>query len=116
MIGWEGLAPPCQIHLWVAEFPGRCPSLMGLSPSGCNCSGAYWDWQIGPARGVFSLQLSGAAGRPFVLMSSTNLMGWTPILTNVGAAPTFQFRGTNAASYSCRSFKIVPVGAARGEQ
>jgi hypothetical protein len=61
-----------------------------------------------PACGVFRLHLSGTGGRSFVVFTSTNLADWTPILTNIDVAPSFD-RVLGSKSDACRFFKIVPV-------
>jgi hypothetical protein len=62
-----------------------------------------------PACGTFQLHLSGTSGRNFVLQASTNLLDWTPILTNLNSQPTFDFTDTNIARYKCRFFRVVPI-------
>ncbi len=62
-----------------------------------------------PACGRFDLDLSGAAGRSFILQASTNLIDWSPILTNLNSRPTFHFSDTSAEGYPCRFFRVVPV-------
>lgn len=61
-----------------------------------------------PACGVFQLHLSETGGRSFVVFTSTNLMDWTPILTNIGVAPSFD-HVLGSKRDACRFFKIVPV-------
>lgn len=61
------------------------------------------------ACGTFAIHLTGTYGKKFVLMDSTNLLSWTPILTNFNSSPTFDFTDTNTANYSCRFFKVVPL-------
>ena len=62
-----------------------------------------------PSCGVFNLHLTGAAGRSFVLLTSTNLASWIPLLTNLGAQDTFEFTDTNTAGEPCRFFRLVPI-------
>ena len=61
------------------------------------------------ACGNFAIRLSGTYKKTFVLMASTNLSDWMPILTNYNSAATFDFTDTNAANYSCRFFRVVPL-------
>lgn len=61
-----------------------------------------------PACGVFRLHLSETGGRGFVVFTSTNLAEWTPILTNIDAAPSFD-GVLGSKSDACRFFKIVPI-------
>jgi hypothetical protein len=44
-----------------------------------------------------------------VLMASTNLVNWTPILTNLDSSASFDFTDPNTANYSCRFFRVVPL-------
>jgi hypothetical protein len=62
-----------------------------------------------PACATFSLHLTGTEGRSFILLASTNLTTWTPILTNLNSGVTFDYTGTNVAGYICRFFRVVPV-------
>jgi len=62
-----------------------------------------------PVCGEFFLHLTGTSGKNFVLMASTNLVNWTPILTNLDSSASFDFTDTNAANYSCRFFRVVPL-------
>jgi hypothetical protein len=59
--------------------------------------------------GGFNLHLMGAAGRSFVLYTSTNLNDWTPILTNVSSRDTFDFTDTEPATNQCRFFRVLPL-------
>lgn len=61
-----------------------------------------------PACGSFNLHLSDTAGRSFVLQASTNLVDWTPILTNLSSGPAFDFTDANVANYKCRFFRVLP--------
>lgn len=61
-----------------------------------------------PACGIFQLHIEGAEGRPFVLSTSSNLLDWTPILTNRSASP-FSYSDTNAAAYGCKFFRVIPA-------
>lgn len=61
-----------------------------------------------PACGAFRLHLTKTEGKSFVILESTNLIEWTPILTNINAAPNFDFtQGTT--NHACRFFKLVPL-------
>jgi hypothetical protein len=62
-----------------------------------------------PTYGAFSLQLTGAGGSSFVLCVSTNLVEWTPILTNLNSAATFGYADTNVTAYGCRFFRLTPI-------
>jgi hypothetical protein len=62
-----------------------------------------------PACGVFQLHLSETGGRGFVLLASTNLTEWTPILTNANPEATFDYTDREGTTHSCRFFKIIPL-------
>lgn len=62
-----------------------------------------------PTYGTFKIHLVGTAGQSFILQDSTNLMDWSPILTNNNFGGTFDYYDTNAVAYGCRFFRVVPV-------
>jgi hypothetical protein len=62
-----------------------------------------------PSCGTFRLRLTSTAGRSFVLLTSTNLADWTPVLTNVSSNETFDFADTNATTNQCRFFRVSPL-------
>jgi hypothetical protein len=62
-----------------------------------------------PACGSFNLHLTGTTGRNFILLASTNLVNWTPILTNLNSGETFDFTDSTQADYKCRFFRVLPV-------
>jgi hypothetical protein len=62
-----------------------------------------------PACGGFALHLTGTGGKNFMLMSSTNMTDWLPILTNYNSPASFDYLDTNAAGYSCRFFRVIPL-------
>ena len=62
-----------------------------------------------PVCGVFQLHLNNLEKQRFILLVSTNLVQWTPILTNFNPEPTFDFADTNANNYPCRYFQVVPL-------
>lgn len=61
------------------------------------------------ACGTFAIRLTGTYGKKFILMDSTNLMNWVPILTNLNSTPVFDYTDTNTANSPCRFFKVVPL-------
>jgi hypothetical protein len=62
-----------------------------------------------PTYGPFNLHLTGTQGQSFVLQDSTNLLDWSPILTNLNSAATFDYYDTNMLQYGCRFFRVLPV-------
>ena len=60
----------------------------------------------GYGAGGFSFNLAGTAGSLYVVETSTNLVDWVPVLTNT--AP-FNFVDPNAAQFSCRFYKSIPL-------
>lgn len=62
-----------------------------------------------PACGTFRLHLNETAGRNLVLLASTNLTDWAPILTNLNCKESFEYTDTNVGAYPCRFFRVVTV-------
>jgi hypothetical protein len=61
------------------------------------------------ACGTFAIHLTGTYKKTFVLMDSTNLLNWTPVLTNFNSPPTFDYTDTNSAITPCRFFRVDPL-------
>jgi hypothetical protein len=61
-----------------------------------------------PACGIFKLHLTATAGRSFILLASTNLEDWVPILTNLDSGAAFDYTDTNVAGQGCRFFRVIP--------
>jgi hypothetical protein len=49
------------------------------------------------------------AGKSFVLCASTNLVDWTPILTNRNSGEVFDYTDTNVMDYGARFFRVTPA-------
>ncbi|MGZ5543798.1 MAG: hypothetical protein ACXWIU_03910, partial [Limisphaerales bacterium] len=65
-----------------------------------------------PACGAFQLHLGETAGKSFVILASTNLIEWTPILTNMNADVSFDHLfdySLIATNQPCRFFKVEPM-------
>jgi hypothetical protein len=62
-----------------------------------------------PAHGIFQLHLTNPDRHSFVLLASTNLVDWMPILTNSKPDDTFDYTDTNADKYRSRFFRVVPA-------
>jgi hypothetical protein len=62
-----------------------------------------------PACGTFQLRLTDTAGRPFVLLTSTNLTDWIPLLTNAVPDSAFEYTDYNRDNHPCRFFRVVPL-------
>jgi hypothetical protein len=62
-----------------------------------------------PACGVFQLHVADTAGQPFILLASTNLVNWTPILTNLHPGAVFDYADANVSATGCRFFQIKPI-------
>jgi len=62
-----------------------------------------------PACGSFKLHMNGLFGRGFILFSSTNLISWEPVLTNLNSSAAFDYTDTNMANYGCRFFQVRPL-------
>src|SRR5581483_6815624 len=60
--------------------------------------------------GAFTLTLTGEPGQLYVIMASTNLTTWTPVITNAASlAGTLQFSDTNAANFHHRYYRAYLV-------
>jgi hypothetical protein len=55
--------------------------------------------------GQFRFRLSGTSGQSYILQSSTNLGGWTPILTN--SATLYDFTDSSASNYTKQFYRAV---------
>jgi hypothetical protein len=66
-----------------------------------------------PTYGTFNLHLTGVAGKSYIIHTSTNLLHWTPLLTNRNSNATFDFTDTNVLQYGCRFFRVTPVNEPR---
>jgi hypothetical protein len=62
-----------------------------------------------PAYGGVKLHMTGTAGKSFVLSVSTNLVDWTPVLTNLNAGETFDYADGNSTLYGCRFFRTTLI-------
>ena len=51
---------------------------------------------VGETNGQFTLQFPGVDGQSYIVQTSTNLMDWTPIFTNMPTGGLFIFTDTNA--------------------
>lgn len=61
-----------------------------------------------PACGVFQLHLSETMGKSFVVLASTNLVEWMPLLTNFNSGASFDYT-VDPTNHVCRFFKVVPL-------
>jgi hypothetical protein len=50
---------------------------------------------VGYTNGQFTLQVSGTTGPDYVILTSTNLVQWNNLLTNLSPATPFQWTDTN---------------------
>ncbi|HWY74295.1 MAG TPA: hypothetical protein VN281_01695, partial [Verrucomicrobiae bacterium] len=100
---FTSLALPSQAQ-WQTNYSGTTFTLSVLSASG------------GPpitlmpasfAAGSFTLQISGSVGPTYVLLASTNLTNWTPILTNTPSVTPFTLIDTNAHSFNRRFYRVL---------
>jgi hypothetical protein len=62
-----------------------------------------------PACGTFQLHLANPDRHSFVLLDSTNLVDWNPILTNLNPNEMFDYTDTNANKYHSRFFRVIPL-------
>jgi hypothetical protein len=60
---------------------------------------------IAYTNGVFQFEVSGPAGPDYVIQTSTNLVDWTGLATNLSPATPFQFNDTGAESNRHRLYR-----------
>ncbi len=92
----NALAPAITPRQLISVNAGLGTNATILNPRQASCGG-------------FNLHLTGAAGRSFILYSSTNLADWTPILTNTSSRDTFDFSDTEPTTNQCRFFRVLPL-------
>jgi len=56
--------------------------------------------------GGFQASLSGTSGLTYVVEFSTNLLNWTPLLTNANASALWSFTNT-ATNSPCRFYRVM---------
>lgn len=62
----------------------------------------------GPAtNGVFGFWINGDSGPDYVILASTNLTSWNPVVTNNSLSLPFSWVDTNSAAYSVRYYRII---------
>lgn len=59
--------------------------------------------------GQFELLLIGAAGSNYVLQASSNLVAWTPLVTNTATTGLLYLRDTNSSGFSNRFYRLISV-------
>jgi autotransporter-associated beta strand protein len=57
--------------------------------------------------GHLSLTINGQAGPDYIVSVSTNLVDWTPILTNTPSAMPFQWTDPDAAAFPVRFYRVL---------
>jgi uncharacterized repeat protein (TIGR03803 family) len=57
--------------------------------------------------GEFQLQLAGVAGASYIIQTSTNLVTWTPLLTNIATNGLLQLTDTNASNFERHFYRGV---------
>jgi len=58
-----------------------------------------------PANGPFRVRLSGISGLTNIIQASTNLVTWTPVLTNTTGI--YDFTDANSTSYHIRFYRAL---------
>jgi hypothetical protein len=56
---------------------------------------------------VFQMGFSGVAGNSYVLQTSTNLLNWTPLITNTATTNLFYLTDPGASNYSRRFYRVL---------
>ena len=105
---FEATAIPKSQYAGNKPVPAQKPNVMVRVQSELNTNAMTLN-ATQPACGAFSLRLTGTAGRSFILLASTNLADWTPILTNFNSGTSFDYTDTDVAAYSCRFFRVIEV-------
>ena len=63
------------------------------------------------SNGSFSMTLTGQGGRAYVIEASTDLINWTPVVTNTtSSGGTFRFTDNNAGSFPYRYYRATAAG------
>jgi hypothetical protein len=62
---------------------------------------------MGFTNDVFQLQFSGAAGSNYVLQASTNLINWTPLVTNLATTNLFYLMDAGASNSPYRFYRVL---------
>jgi hypothetical protein len=66
----------------------------------------YFTTNLGFSNTVFQLQVSGLAGRSYLLEVSTNLVDWSPLSTNTAPVDLFNLSDTNTLNSRQRFYRI----------
>jgi hypothetical protein len=61
---------------------------------------------LASSAGGVNLSVNGAAGSPYIIFASTDLVNWSPLATNT--AP-FVFTDSNSSNYSRRFYQALPA-------
>jgi hypothetical protein len=56
--------------------------------------------------GGFQMAFTGAAGSNYVLLASTNLINWTPLMTNPATTNVFDFTDAGATNFPDRFYRV----------
>jgi uncharacterized repeat protein (TIGR03806 family) len=59
------------------------------------------------ANGMFEMQISGLPGQSYVIQTSTDLVSWIPLLTNVSATSPFTVVDPGAGNYPLRFYRAA---------
>jgi hypothetical protein len=52
------------------------------------------------------MAFTGAAGSNYVLLASTNLINWTPLMTNPATTNVFDFTDAGATNFPDRFYRV----------
>jgi hypothetical protein len=69
----------------------------------------FFTANLGFSNTVFNLQVSGLAGKSYVLQVSGDLTSWSSVSTNVAPANVFSLSDTNAAAAMQRFYRVIEL-------
>ena len=98
---FSSLSLPTQAQ-WQTNYSATTFTLTVFSDSGPPLNLA----PVSLAAGKFTLQASGAVGPSYILLASTNLTTWIPVVTNTPIASPFTLTDKNASLYPRRFYRV----------
>ena len=59
------------------------------------------------SNGIFQMQFAGSIGSNYVLLASTNLVNWTPLVTNPATTNLLNFIDPHSSNYPNRYYRVL---------